>query len=59
MEEDFDRIDSIPITNIRAETPQVNADPPQQFSAVFPGLPRNRKTWVVFRGKVPGIYDYG
>jgi len=59
MEEDFNRIDSIPAANIRPETPQANANPPQQFSAVFPSLPRNRKTWVVFRGKVPGIYDYG
>ena len=60
MEADFNQIDSIPTTNItRAETPQVNADPPQQFSAVFPGLPRNRKIWVIFRGKVLGIYNYG
>ena len=57
MDEDFRRIDSASDAIIAAESSQVNASPPQN-SGVFPDLSRNRKTWVVFRGKTPGVYDY-
>ena len=53
MDADFRRIDLQAADAIYGQT---NQD--REFQISVPPLRRDRKTWVVFRGKAPGIYDY-
>ena len=55
MEEDFHRIDSAAAAIIEVENAEMNVSPPWVLQ---PRLPQNQKTWVVFCGKIPGVYDY-
>ena len=55
MDEDFRRIDeeaSQPGEYSGDDQDRASTEPP-------PPLSRNSKTWVVFRGRIPGIYDNG
>ena len=62
MDDDFRRIDSDAAAIIEAENSQMDHTNLSQSSGVhifLPTPPRNRRTWVVFHGRLPGIYDYG
>ena len=62
MDDDFRRIDSDAAAIIEAENSQTDHTNLSQSSSVhifLPTPPRNRRTWVVFHGRLPGIYDYG
>lgn len=56
MDDDLRRIDQ----EVAETYQQINHPNRAQNSGVnlALALPRDRKTWVVFRGKVPGIYEY-
>ena len=58
LDDDFRRID-----RQAAEFEQIHTSPPMRRIPHTPTPPptlvRDRKTWVVFRGKTPGIYDDG
>jgi len=60
MDDDLRRIDSDVAAIIAAEGFQMHHADSSQGNGVHgtpQTLPRNRATWVVFCGKVPGIYD--
>ena len=61
MDDDFRRIDSDAAIIIEAENARAGRRSPVQHNGLHVSrltLPRDRRTWVVFRGKIPGIYDY-
>ena len=53
MEEDFRRIDDHAARVLGTQASADNGVVPS------PTLPHDRKTWVVFNGRTPGIYDCG
>lgn len=57
MEDDLYRIDSEVASILGAESQSYRAISPPNNGASFPASHNDQRTWVVFNGKVPGIYD--
>lgn len=57
MEDDLRRIDSETASILEAESPSYHVIPIQDNGGRLSVVHRDQKTWVVFNGKVPGIYD--
>jgi hypothetical protein len=55
MAEDFRRIDTQAAAVIGSET-NITGTPDNDETPQTPS--HGRKTWVVFNGRIPGIYDY-
>ena len=56
MEPDFRRIDLAAAAALD-DRQSVSSDDESIPDSPPPTFPRDTKTWVVFRGKLPGIYD--
>ena len=58
MEDDFGRIDATTTAILGEGVHRANNMEPGQNDAPRPNAYREEKTWVVFCGKRPGIYDF-